>query len=371
MPTRRVLADVSPNLKAAPSHAQAMKGNTKHTAVVPSPLKRSVTAMVGELEDGKGLTYLKRRRLGGEETLSRVEEKAAEGVRRGSVTRSVFGSTGSPDREPTLQRSNIPTLLPPATMEPSTITFPPSEPSPTEANTPSDPGNDNAEDDRAPTHSVDSNEVGHASFSDLINYDPSSQVQTQQQKSSQLTALKSPTSRAEVLKLRLRVAMYKIGTNQVHVSSTDLQVLISVKQRQSRGEMSQGEGPERATIEAVEEAVAELRREAQALLLRPHNANTRLLPNLLAAPVLLPTAQTNSLVFKPLLPSSPLPVSRSPAKHVTPNSQIRVGQLPVFRSPDPTARLGRWWEADRVQELTSSVVKGRVAESLIGLRGAA
>ncbi|KAK0246975.1 hypothetical protein LTR02_016493 [Friedmanniomyces endolithicus] len=371
MPSRRVLADVSPNVKAAPSHVQVMKGNTKHTAVVPSPLKRSVTAMVGELDDGKGLTYLKRRRLGGGETLSQVEEKARGGDRRGSVTRSVFGTTGSPERGPPLQRPNIPVLSPPVTMEPSIITFMPSEPSPTEPNTPSDPGNDHDEDDRAPTHSGEFNEVGHASFSDLINYDPSSQVQTQEQKSSQLTALKSRTSRAEVLKLRLRVAMYKVRTNQVHVSSTDLQVLISVKQRHSRGERPRGEGPERATSEAVEEAVAELRREAQALLLRPREATTRSTPNLLTAPVLLPPAQSDLNMFKPLLPSSPLPVSGSPVKRMTPTSSLRLGQLPVLHSPDRTARLGGWDDADQDQELTSSVVKGRVAESLIGLRGAA
>ncbi|KAK1063499.1 hypothetical protein LTR12_006611 [Friedmanniomyces endolithicus] len=370
MPTRRVLADVSPNLKAAPSHAQAMKGTKKHTAVVPSPLKRSVTAMVGELDDDKGLTYLKRRRLGREETLSQVGEEMREGDRRGSVTRSVFDTTGSPESGPTLQRPTIPVPSPPASMEPSPVTFIPSEPSPTEPNTPSDPGNDNDEDYRAPTHSGEPNEVGHASFSDLINYDPS-QVQTQEQKSSQLTALKSHTSRAEALKLRLRVAMYKVRTNQVHVSSTDLQVLISVKQRHHRGERPRGEGPERATSEAVEEAVAELRREAQALLLRPHEATTHSTRECLAARVLLPPAQSDLIVFKPLLPSSPLPVSGSPVKRMTPTSSLRLGKLPVSRSPDRTARLGRWEDAEREQELTSSVVKGRVAESLIGLRGAA
>ncbi|KAK1815881.1 hypothetical protein LTR12_009766 [Friedmanniomyces endolithicus] len=369
MPTRRVLADVSPNLKAAPSHAKAMKGNTKHTAVVPSPLKRSVTAMVGDLDDGKGLTYLKRRRLGGEGTLTQLDEEAREGDRRSSVTRSVFGSTGSPERGPTLQRPTIPVLSPPATMEPSIVPSLPSEPSPTEPNTPSDPGDDHAKDDRTTRYPGGSNDVGHASFSDLINYDPSSQVQTQDQKSSQLTA--SKFSRAEVLKLRLRVAMYKVRINQVHVSSTDLQVLISVKERHFREERPRGEGPERASSEAVEEAVAELRREAQALLLRAHDASTRSAPNLLTAPVLLPPAQSDLIMFKPLLPSSPLPVSGSPVKRMTPTSSLRLGQLPVLHSPDRTARLGGWDDADQDQELTSSVVKGRVAESLIGLRGAA
>lgn len=255
--------------------------------------------------------------------------------------------------------------------EPPIVPFLPSEPSPTEPNTPSDPGNDNDNDDRTTKYPGECNDVGHTSFSDLINYDPSSQVQAQEQRGSQLTALKPQTSRADMLKLRLRVAMYKVRTNQVNVPSTELHVLLSMKQRHSKGERPRGEGPERATSEAVEEAVAELRREAHALLLRPHNASSQPMTDLLAAPVLLPPVQSDLIVFKPLFPSSPLPVSGSPVKRMTATSSLRLGQLPVFRSPDRTAQLGRWEDADREQELTSSVVKGRVAESLIGLRGAA
>ncbi|TKA76242.1 hypothetical protein B0A55_06389 [Friedmanniomyces simplex] len=332
-------------------------GNNKHTAVVPSPLKRSFTAMAGEQADGRGFTYLKRRRLSGEETLSQVVEEEARGNdRRASVTRSVFGSMGSPEREATRSRPTT-ARHPPETIEAHTTQPVPCEPSPTEPNTPSDPGDD----EDAPRNDRESDETERKSFS-LINYDPSSQAQAAGQ-SAQLVLKR--TSRAEMLKLRLRVAMYKVRTNQVGVSFTDLR--IHPKHQTSGAGSYRGDALEKATSEAVEEAVAELRREAQALLLRP-DTSFRPRPKLLPAPVLLPTAYSSRFVYEPLLPSSP-PASGSAEKRTTATPKSRQAMHTAGTSPDRAARRCGWEEVE--QELTSSVVKGRVAESLIGLRGAA
>ncbi|KAI9664078.1 MAG: hypothetical protein M1821_007569 [Bathelium mastoideum] len=67
-----------------------------------------------------------------------------------------------------------------------------------------------------------------ASFSSLINYNPNN-VSSQQDETADKVASSevdtvSATSRAEVLRLRLRVAMYKVQTNQVNVPLSRLQL---------------------------------------------------------------------------------------------------------------------------------------------------
>lgn len=80
--TRRVLGDVSPNVKNTISAVTHLKNKP----MAGSPLKRSFTAM---MEDGKGFTYMKKRRLSVDRPLSHVEEPR-------SFTRSVFESTEVP-----------------------------------------------------------------------------------------------------------------------------------------------------------------------------------------------------------------------------------------------------------------------------------
>jgi hypothetical protein len=213
------------------------------------------------------------------------------------------------------------------------------EPSPTEPNTPSDNGED-----------AQGSSAERKSFSSLINYDPSSQQQV-----SRLAF--GPISRAEMLRLRLRVAMYKVRTNQIDVPFADLNI-------------EDKDGTFHASSRAVEEAVAQLRREAQAQLEQQRQAAAQRqdvkasspagLLKLQDVPVLLPTAYSNRMIYDSGLPSSP-PASVSPAKHAHPGL---VGTpLP---SPGSVASKYLLDEA----ELTSSVVKGRCAEGLLGLRNA-
>lgn len=163
------------------------------------------------------------------------------------------------------------------------------------------------------------------------------------------------TSRAQVLRLRLRVAMYKVRTNQVNVPFDKL--LVDDKKPDNR-----------AMPQAVEEAVAELRREAQEEMSR-QSLNSKPIPKLLRAPVLLPTAYSSRMIYGSAVPSSP-PGSRSPERHAYTGPQAvatphRAGRQ-LSSPPDSAERGGRDFE----QDLTSSVVKGRVAEGLLGLRNA-
>jgi hypothetical protein len=199
-------------------------------------------------------------------------------------------------------------------------------PSPTEPNTPSDGGNE----------TQDSGD--HKSFSSLINYDPSSQPAaqaSQQQQSSQDTQPRSSLSftssaAAETLKLRLQVAMYKVKTNQVHTPFSQLLI--------------PNDKPPQTTNEAVEAAVAELRREAQARL--PPLSDMPACGRLLPAPVLLPTVYS----------SRRLPYEQGPAQVTPVTSPLKSGM-------SSAGRFARGESAD----LTSSAVKGRVAEGLLGL----
>ena len=213
------------------------------------------------------------------------------------------------------------------------------EPSPTEPNTPESTISAPLS-DRPNFHSS----VERTSFSSLINYDASSQPQ-QTSSTQNLILTTTTTSRVEMLKLRLRVAMYKVRTNQINIPFDRLKV--------------QGEEPPRraqTTPEAVEEAVAQLRREAQAQLDRDREraAQRQLLngkrlthqtyPKLLPAPILKPTAYSSRmLMYDSALPSSSPPVvSGSPGKPM-------AGQMgTAARSP----------------------VKGRHAEGSVGLRDA-
>ncbi|KAK6388770.1 hypothetical protein LTR65_007249 [Meristemomyces frigidus] len=314
---RRVLGDVSPNVKMS-SPAVGMLKNKPMTG---SPLKRSFTAMV---EDGAGLTYLKRRRLSGEEAVSQVDgavEQQSHSVFRGS------GSGAGAEEEVTSFRP-----LQGASLDETDQLATPivQEPSPTEPNTPSDNGEE-----------TQNGSAERRSFSSLINYEPSSQTSN---------LVIGSTSRAEMLKLRLRVAMYKVRTNQVNVPFASLKI--------------EGQTSPKQASQAVEEAVAALRREAQQTM----PLNDHPFPKLLAAPVLRPTSYSSRMIYEPLLPSSP-PAPRSPERQQSLSRQIATPAREVRQlssPPDSADRLAKREET----ELTSSVVKGRVAEGLLGLRSA-
>lgn len=282
-----------------------------------SPLKRSFTAA---MEGGEGFTYLKKRKLSEDEYLS--DQNNSTETSQSQLGDSHFRPLHPPARD----EMDVPEIH---------------EPSPTEPNTPSSDDNDTQD-----------SSADRRSFSSLINYDPSSQTSNMVFK---------PVSNAEMLRLRLRVAMYKVRTNQVDVPFKDLQVEESAR--------STWTSP---TQEAVEEAVAQLRREAMEVQARDEARRQQQqqraedVPRLLEAPVLRPTAYSSRMIYNTGYPSSP-PMARSPERlpggrpMATPRHSRVVGL-----EPDSAEKCDGQCE----QELTSSVVKGRVAEGLLGLRHA-
>lgn len=187
------------------------------------------------------------------------------------------------------------------------------------------------------------------SFSSLINYDASSQPApiSQEQHGSSRLVFNGPSA-AELLRLRLQVAMYKVRTNQIHVPFVELHVEED-EDDDDEAEESSEDLPEANDIEAI---VASRRGEAQ------QGARTKQIsaPKLLPAPMLLPTAYSSRMLYQnnASLPSPPR-VMRSPDRMIS----------AVERSTP--AKAGRQDE----QELTSSAVKGHGAEALLGLRNAA
>ncbi|KAK3115001.1 hypothetical protein LTR53_006086 [Teratosphaeriaceae sp. CCFEE 6253] len=318
--TRRVLGDVSPNLKRAPIVTSANK------LMAGSPLKRSFTTMLG---DGPGFTYLKSRQLSVDKPLSQVDHES----RTTSSRRLVFGSKDAGYGESGRQTSPLALTQSVAT---TAATVPHiCEPSPTEANTPSDSGEG------------EDSSTERKSFSSLINYNPSSQTSH---------LLVNPTPRAELLKLRLRVAMYKVRTDQVNVPFSRLRV-----DAKGLDWDNPGDSQKQATGEAVEEAVAQLRREAQE---RVSKVDVRPVPKLLPAPVLLPTEFSSRIIYGSILPSSP---PESPFLDQSKHAERTAAPGRPLSSP----RHGAGQHSTRDEaDLTSSVVKGRVAEGLLGLRTA-
>jgi hypothetical protein len=145
--------------------------------------------------------------------------------------------------------------------------------------------------------------------------------------------------------------MYKVRTNQIDVPFTNLQV------------PQPPQTPKSHTAQAVEAALAELRREAQEVNARQMSA----VPKLLSAPILRPTAYSSRMIYDRNIPSSP-PVSLSPEKLPT-AAEVSTPQREFGQYGTPLGSVDRLRRPE--PELTSSAVKGRVAEGLLGLRNAA
>lgn len=153
--------------------------------------------------------------------------------------------------------------------------------------------------------------------------------------------------------------MFKIRTGQVAVPFAELKVPDS----QPRTQVSESGAYDQ---EAVERAVEELRREAQARL-------SKTTPKLMPGPVLKPTAYSSRKIYAIDLinsPSQPASADMSPELPVAHPVEVGTPHRYTQQLSSPSGSVGRFGRSAE-QELTSSVVKGRVAEGLLGLRNAA
>ncbi|KAI6797609.1 hypothetical protein KC360_g2016 [Hortaea werneckii] len=382
-PQRRVLGDVSPNVKLASSAIGLLK-NGKPMAS--SPLKRSYTA---SFDQGAGLKYLKRRRLSEDEALSEQVAENRQDTRRSSG--SVFGGNRSasvgdaseadvglgPLQIEQQERTNgVPVIQELYEQMIPTV----QHESPTEPNTPTSNGDEPQQHSSAERHS----------FSSLINYDPLSQVSYSNNHNTpaNINAAISATvehqssipglSRAQLLKLRLRVAMYKVQTNQTHLPFESLT---------HAGRDVDG----RATSEAVEEAVAQLKREAyfkqeqqrqrQAEQESTNPPSDQPVPRLLPAPVLKPTAYSSrQVVYEEADPPSSPPASeptprrgsephqQTPTQHLESTASADAPQSDNIENTDDGSTHISGGDSGEQTDLSNSLDKGRVAEGLLGLR---
>ena len=138
--------------------------------------------------------------------------------------------------------------------------------------------------------------------------------------------------------------MFKVRTGQLGVPFAELKV---DDKRSSTDVDEDG----RYDPDAVALAVEQLRQEAKERL------QAQPIPKLRPAPVLKPTAYSSRMIYADDFKSSPPSASDLPVAHttITPRRGTRYLGSPQS-SPE--------------RELTSSVVKGRVAEGLLGLRNA-
>ncbi|KAH0537803.1 hypothetical protein FGG08_005485 [Glutinoglossum americanum] len=182
--------------------------------------------------------------------------------------------------------------------------------------------------------------------------------------------ISTPASRAtakkqaEMLRIRLKLAMYKVKTNQIHVPMSELQF----PSNESISSFSKPDFP------ATSSAPKTLSQQTQP---RPN-------PKLLPAPVLVPTAYSARRITEPYMPSSP-PCSASNSDLDAADSEAdsendfatpvaprdRESLHPPVQLSSPPSSEKRIAITSRIYGaeggLTSSVVKGRAANGLLEL----
>ena len=322
-PTRHILGHVSPNIRVGtptvvPYGEKTVSGN---------PLKRSLTTA---MQVGQGFTYLKRRKLSEDDYSTDLSNRSIEQTRvkqRGPQDESQVNMDSASVQRVGFEQFVVSECYM-ADICVAQLDIPVIQQlSPTEPNTPT------------PSFSGDEardSSTERKSFSSLINYDPSSQNAPSSQPTSRLVF--NGPSYAELLQLRLRVAMFKVRTNQTSVPFADLQVEV----------VSDDHG--RSNTARSSPALA--RKDVIPSVSLGRGPMSMLLP----APVLRPTANSCYQTQPGSLPSSPQLVTN--AEKLIPGPGIST----------PTSVNRTAWREDK--ELTSSIVKGRVAEGLLGLRNA-
>ncbi|KAI9770082.1 MAG: hypothetical protein M1840_003532 [Geoglossum simile] len=182
--------------------------------------------------------------------------------------------------------------------------------------------------------------------------------------------ISTPTSRtnakkhAEMLRIRLKFAMYKVKTNQIHVPMSELQFL-----------------PREPAKSLPKPSIPAASSAPETISLQPTLSKPKLLP----APLLVPTAYSARPVTEPYMPSSP-PCSAPNSDEDSPDlvdSEDQDFTTPIasrenrviLRSPvqlsSPPSSEKRVVNRSRIYDaegrLTSSMVKGRAADGLLEL----
>ncbi|KAL9632890.1 MAG: hypothetical protein Q9164_005028 [Protoblastenia rupestris] len=188
-----------------------------------------------------------------------------------------------------------------------------------------------------------------ASLSPPNDFDPDDSVNSQQTVATEVSQpVRSRASQhAEILRLRLRLAQFKLRTNQVDVPFARLRVC----------------------TESEKDAPSSRESTAQP-------SEQPLLPQLLPAPALNPTSNSTRIATEPRSPSSPpvspITSSAKPASGVmfrTPALPRRQANVEVQQLSSPPDSQEGYVHVGNEDTLTSSAIKGSAAISLLGLRG--
>lgn len=202
--------------------------------------------------------------------------------------------------------------------------------SPTEKDTTSSPPPPSASEHDHEAMASQETSATKASFSSLIDYNPhgaSSQARASSSPPTSTGMSATRVSQAETLRLRLRVALYKVRTNQTGVPMSRLK--IDRDNSMTPRAPSAPPAPQASNVKVSQDVVDEaiLRRK---MLLQPSPTKTRptssSFPQLLPAPTLLPTAYSTRLVggHRSAVPSSPPAGTVSPQQLHSPVRQSAV-----------------------------------------------
>lgn len=371
---RRALGELTPNAKVSPQKPTITSDKTQPPRNL-SPLKQARAVSLVQDENAYGISKLPNQMTGRKRSIDEVDGAVAREDAVGSPMKRVDGR----DTAQKHFQSPILNIEESARLASQIVDLSHEDLTPTDEDTP----------EPAPRGTQETTGT-RASFSSLIDYNPRSQ---QTSSSPPLRATKTSTrtvradsvevehehtrhaepiiKHAEILRLRLRVALYKVRTDQTFVPLSCLEIPEKYQRKPAKEDASAeagspvaSPGRERTapTITVTEDGPSDKGSEGSA-------------PKLLPAPVLLPTAYSTRFITEASMPSSPphsvavdsnsTPRARGPQEFVTPvASRQAAAQL---SSPPYSEDYGRHRPHNDSDNLTSSVVKGRAAEGLMKL----
>ncbi|KAF2817609.1 uncharacterized protein BDZ99DRAFT_457333 [Mytilinidion resinicola] len=388
-PARRVLAELTPkainaatNNNAAVEHLEALKNR--------SPLKQVQTLSPARQMDTENMSELQYPGLGRKRPITEVDGAVAREDGLGCTYRAFDERDGS------LRQAFRPGVIARMRENQSTSAV--------------NLGGDDSEEDVLEGEAQVSQETNQ-SFSSMINYNPdrsSSQTRVSPPatevpepppsvNTSNTKVLTERQQRAEALRLRLRMAMYKVHTNQTDIPLADLKLPTPVtttplSEPSTKLSTLTTEASISTAHTSLSTSLTSTTSTVPSITFSPAlsspTSKPPTKPQLLPAPVLLPTAYSSRFITESgIIPSSP-PGSVSPAQthihppedlspshdsFVTPMAQRRafeqLSSPPGSGERDmgeltTSARANRRFEEG---DLTSSVVKGRAASGLIDL----
>jgi len=297
---RQPLGQLSSNAKLSPQKP----GEAGKKTMSRSPLKRSVVSI---LDDDSGFQYLKRRKMSGgvpfsgkQAQLGFARQTVHDDGRVRSETARFRSIPGQISRTRTVVRNaDVSEPIDASTLVQARPNAEQEQGSSTEPNTPSE----------------DSARESHHSFTSFINYDPSSQHLLQgpfphsnvsiqsasrsyAQRGGAIRSVRS--SQAEILRLRLKVAMYKVKTNQIYTPFSRLHVNRPARLVATRAPIGAAFSPASSSSDEPE-LPQRLRTSAS----RKRKARAKhATPNVYPTPSLLPMSRPARMVFGPPLPTA-------------------------------------------------------------------